>query len=287
MARPRVWLITGASSGFGRSLTELILKRGEIVVATLRKPEMLQDLWARYPEDKLLVLKVDVTNPAELNHAFAQTREIFGRLDVVFNNAGSFIVGEAEMTSIGHARALFDVNFWGAVLVSRASVKFFREVNEPGRGGLLLQVSSLAGFVGPPAFSFFAASKHALEGFSNSLAKELLPQWNIKICILQIGSFDTNGLRNALVLPESEVYNDRASPFTNLRNILIAPGFKFEGDPNKFAKSIYSLVESGNIPLHVPIGKDALMVAKEVVALREQEISAAASLSTDLLRDDL
>lgn len=149
--------VTGASSGFGRSLTELILNQGEIVVATLRRPEMLQDLATNYPEDKLLVLKIDVTNPADIDHAFARTNEVFGRLDVVFNNAGSVIVGEAEMTPIDHARALFDVNFWGAVLVSRAAIKFFREMNEPGRGGVLLQVSSLAGFAGPPAFSFFAA----------------------------------------------------------------------------------------------------------------------------------
>jgi NAD(P)-dependent dehydrogenase (short-subunit alcohol dehydrogenase family) len=133
------------------------LNQGEIVVATLRKPEVLQELSASYPEDKLLVLKVDVTNPTDIHHAFARTKEVFGRLDVVFNNAGSVIVGEAEMTPIDDARALFDVNFWGAVRVSQETIKFFREVNEPGRGGILLQSSSLAGFAGPPAFSIYAA----------------------------------------------------------------------------------------------------------------------------------
>ena len=150
-------LVTGASSGFGRSLTEFVLNQGEIVVATLRKPEVLQELSASYPEDKLLVLKVDVTNPTDIHHAFARTKEVFDRLDVVFNNAGSVIVGEAEMTPIDDARALFDVNFWGAVRVSQATMKFFKEVNEPGRGGILLQSSSLAGFEGPPAFSIYAA----------------------------------------------------------------------------------------------------------------------------------
>lgn len=118
---------------------------------------MLQDLSALHPRERLLVLKVDVTKPADVDRAFARTKEAFGRLDVVFNNAGALVVGEAEMTPINDARVMFDVNFWGAVHVSKASVKFFREVNGPGRGGLLLQVSSLAGFVGPPAFSFFAA----------------------------------------------------------------------------------------------------------------------------------
>ena len=92
---------------------------------------------------------------------------------------------------------------------------------------------------------------------------------------------------NATFLPENSVYKDEASPFTACRNRVAARGFKFEGDPNKFAKSIHSLVESGDIPLHLPIGKDALAMAKEVAELREKEISGAAPWSADLLRDDL
>jgi len=264
------------------------LNQGEIVVATLRKPEVLQELSASHPEDKLLVLKVDITNQAEIDHAFERTKEVFGRLDVVFNNAGALgVTREAEMIPIDDARALFDVNFWGAVHVSRASIKFFREVNEPGRGGVLLQSSSVAGFSDLPGLSIYTASKHALEGFSKSLSKEILPQWNIKICILQIGCFDTNVIPNGTFLPENPVYKNEASPFTRLRNRMTAPGFKFQGDPNKFTKTIYSLVESGDIPLHLPIGKDTLLKAKEVAESREKEISWAAPWSTDLLRDDL
>ncbi|KAF8551376.1 hypothetical protein OG21DRAFT_1524483 [Imleria badia] len=113
----------------------------------------------------------------------------------------------------------------------------------------------------------------SLEGFTKSSAKEILPQWNIKICILQVGSFNTNGLPNAKIFPESLVYDDQASPFTALRYILTAPGFKFEGDQNKFAKMIYSVVERGHFPLHLPVGQDALMVVKEMVELRKEEIS--------------
>ena len=105
--------------------------------------------------------------------------------------------------------------------------------------------------------------------------------------MLQTGSFNTNGLSHATILPKSTVYNDEASPFTILRNMLTAPGFTFDGDPKKFAKTIYSLVESGDIPLHLPIGQDALAVAREAAELRAKEISWAAPWSTDLLRDDL
>jgi NAD(P)-dependent dehydrogenase (short-subunit alcohol dehydrogenase family) len=104
------------------------------------------------------VLKVDVTSQADIDHAFARTKEVFGKLDVVFNNAGAVsVLGEAEMIPIDDARALFDVNFWGAVQVSRATIKFFREVNEPGRGGVLLQSSSVAGFAAIPVFSLYGA----------------------------------------------------------------------------------------------------------------------------------
>lgn len=176
MATPRVWLsrrstadlgemnanlppqpVTGASSGFGKSLTEFVLSKGDIVAATVRKPEALQELSASYPKDKLLVLKVDVTNQADIDHAFAQTKEIFGRLDVVFNNAGYGVVGDAETTPIDIAHAMFEVNFWGAVNVSRAAVKFFRDVNEPGRGGVLLQNSSMAGVDSVPGMTLYGA----------------------------------------------------------------------------------------------------------------------------------
>ncbi|KAG2124233.1 hypothetical protein DEU56DRAFT_827810 [Suillus clintonianus] len=162
MPSPKVWFITGTSSGFGRLMTEHALNQGDIVVATLRKPEVLADLTARYPADKLLVLKVDVTKQEDIDEAFARTREAFGRLDVVDNNAGYGIVGEIEGTPVDKARELFETNFWGATNVSRAAVKFFREVNEPGKGGIILQVSSAAGFYVLPGLGYYAAVKHGM-----------------------------------------------------------------------------------------------------------------------------
>jgi NAD(P)-dependent dehydrogenase (short-subunit alcohol dehydrogenase family) len=139
-------------------MTEHTLSQGDIVVATLRKPQVLSDLAARYPADKLLVLKVDVTKQEDIDEAFARTRSAFGRLDVVFNNAGYGLVTEIEGMPADKARELFETNFWGATNVSRAAVKFFREVNEPGKGGILLQVSSSAGFHVLPGFSYYAAT---------------------------------------------------------------------------------------------------------------------------------
>ena len=135
--------VTGCSSGFGLGVTEYALKKGDKVVATLRRPEVLSELAAEHPE-RLLVLRLDVTKPAEVIAAFIASKEMFGRIDVVVNNAGFGIIAEVEGTIESTARGVFEVNFWGASHVSREAVRFFREENQP-IGGRLLQVSSLSG----------------------------------------------------------------------------------------------------------------------------------------------
>ena len=141
-------------------MTKLVLSKGDIAVATLRKPEVLRDLAEQYPPTRLLVLKVDVTVHEEIVAAFAKTREAFGRLDVVFSNAGHGILGEVEGVPDDAARATFEANFWGSVHVAQEAVKFFREVNEPGRGGRLIQMSSGTGIRGYPSVGFYSAAKH-------------------------------------------------------------------------------------------------------------------------------
>lgn len=149
--------VTGASSGLGKAVTEVVLRKGDIAVATLRKPAALAHLAKLYPPSRLLLLSLDVTRPADVSAAFDRTREVFGRLDVLFNNAGYAMFGEVEGTPDADARAMFEVDFWGAVSASREAVKFFREVNPPGEGGMILQNSSYSGFSGSPGFAFYSA----------------------------------------------------------------------------------------------------------------------------------
>lgn len=135
--------VTGASSGFGRSLLEVVLRNGDVAVASLRTPEVLFDLSSTYPKDRLIIVKLDVTKKDDITDAFSQIRDVFGRLDIVFNNAGIGAIGEIEATPDEVARDIFDVNFWGATSISRAALHFFREINPPGIGGMLLQMSSM------------------------------------------------------------------------------------------------------------------------------------------------
>ncbi|KAI9568300.1 hypothetical protein HD554DRAFT_2191844 [Boletus coccyginus] len=282
---PKVWLITGASSGFGKALTEVVLRKGDIVVATLRKPSVLAPLTKLYPPTQLLPLALDVTRPSDITAAFTRTQEVFGRLDVVFNNAGYGMFCEVEGTSDADARALFEVNFWGAVGVSRAAVKFFREVNPPGKGGVILQNSSVGGFQAGPGVAFYCASKHAIEGFTESLSKELPLEWNINICILQPGGFDTNVLASTQVLPPHPAYTDSVT--TVLRDSFEEGSF--DGDPYKFGEMLYRLVlgaDNGKkIPLFLPIGEDTLERLQSRLRRMNKVLVEGAPWSADLKKD--
>jgi len=139
-------------------MTELLLSKGDKVIATLRKPEVLGDLSSQYTLDQLLVLKLDVSKQEDILHAFAEGGQHFGRIDIVSNDAGYGVVGEVEGIPEDRARTLFDVNFWGAVNVSKEAVRFFRDKNKP-MGGILLQNSSILCVEGNLLTGFYNASK--------------------------------------------------------------------------------------------------------------------------------
>ena len=136
---------------------EHILAKGDRVVATLRKPSALADLVPKHPAAQLLVLKLDVVLPADITAAFAAALATFGRVDVVYNNAGLSAVAEVEGTPDGDARKMFEVNFFGAANVAREAVRVFRDENKP-RGGRLLQASSIAGVQGMAGVGYYSAT---------------------------------------------------------------------------------------------------------------------------------
>ena len=140
-------------------MTETVLKQGGIAIATLRTPSALDALRAQWPEDRLIILKLDVTKREDINAAFEHAKTNVGRIDFVFNNAGYGLMGEVEGTPEDAARTMFEVNFWGAAYVARETVKFFRDVNQP-QGGTLLNVSSYMGLIAQPLMGYYVASKH-------------------------------------------------------------------------------------------------------------------------------
>ncbi|KAI9068965.1 NAD-P-binding protein [Trametes sanguinea] len=290
MPFPRVWLITGSSSGFGREAVVQALERGDNVVATLRNPAALSALSAAYPPSRLRVVPLDVTKPEQIAQAFQAALAAFGRVDVVFNNAGYVVLGEAEAVPEHTARAMFDVNFWGAVRVSVEAVRVFREENVP-RGGLLVQNSATVGLVGWPAVSFYSASKHALEGFSESLAKELDPAWNIKVVIVEPGAFRTAVLeKNMIVAPQHPAYTKPTSPAYHARGAFLKGAGKEAGtdadlhpsDPSKAVAKIIEMTMLLSPPLRLPVGSDAVAAIRGKVKSLTDEIDGYALWSEDL-----
>ncbi|KAG1747594.1 NAD-P-binding protein [Suillus lakei] len=116
-------------------MVEQVLLNGEIAVATLHKPSVLDDLTAKYPHTQLLVYPLDVANEAQIKSAFTQAKDAFGCVDVVYNNAGQGGYQELEGIPMHRDRALMGVKFWGAVTVSFEAVRFFREVDPKSAGG--------------------------------------------------------------------------------------------------------------------------------------------------------
>ncbi|KAH7915491.1 NAD(P)-binding protein [Hygrophoropsis aurantiaca] len=284
---PRVWLITGSSTGLGRAVTELLLENGEIVVATLRKPEALSDLITKYPAQKLLVVQLDVKRKTDVDIAFAKAKEAFGRVDIVVNNAGYGIVAEIEGTSEDRARDLFEVNFWGAAYITREAVRFFREENKP-IGGRILQVSSKGAIDSNPGTGFYNASTKALialEGLSEALVSELDPSWNIKITIVQPGPFRTKApFENAIHEPPHPAYTKPDLPTIMGRALFKLPegNAYFNGDPKKFAAAVLKISSDENPPLRLPLQEKTVEAMKQKIATLSASVDEFASWSNDL-----
>ncbi|KAI0973812.1 hypothetical protein F4678DRAFT_410698 [Xylaria arbuscula] len=183
------WFITGCSSGIGRAIAELIAnKPGQRLIATARNISSLS-----YLDDTnagIIKLSLDVTSPASVEAAFKAVAEKAFHIDVLVNNAGYELAGDTEAATEEEMHAQLETNFFGTVRVATRAAKVMR--SKDGRGGLIFNVSSLAGVAAFPGFAFYHASKFAVEGWSESFARELHPDWNINICIVEPGGIKTN-----------------------------------------------------------------------------------------------
>ncbi|KAL4248907.1 short-chain dehydrogenases/reductases (SDR) family protein [Abortiporus biennis] len=258
----RVWFITGSSQGIGRALVEELLASGERVVATLRKPSALASLAERYPTTQLLILPLDVTRNDQITTAFEDTKKHFGRLDVVVNNAGFGLLSELETTPDEEARKQVEVLFWGPVNICKQAIPFMRDVNPPGAGGLIMNVSTIGGYSANAGLAFYSSGKFALEGFTEALNKEMIPSWNIKAVILELGGFRTEWAGSSMItLPSLPIYTTDDAPSEQMRRLLGHKAAAATGDPKKSAKAFIKLAnEKNKLPLRVQLGTDSSLI---------------------------
>lgn len=267
----KVWFITGTSSGFGRCIAEEVIARGERVVATARDPKVLADLVAQAPE-RVLALRLDVTQPSELEAAISQAIERFGQVDVLVNNAGYSVLGAVEETTDAELRAAFETMFFGAVAATRAVLPHMRE----RRTGAIVQITSVGGFTTAPGFGAYCAVKHGLEGLSECLAAEVAP-FGVRVLIVEPGAFRTSLFGGAFrMLPELEAYAPSVGP---TRAYVTTSAGKQEGDPAKAARAIIDAVNAGAHALRLPLGADAVTLIRSKLASMAAEVDRTESVA--------
>ncbi|KAJ7197030.1 NAD(P)-binding protein [Mycena pura] len=284
----RVWLVTGASSGLGLALVNAVLAAGERVIATLRKPENLKDLEAKYPREQLLVQRLDVTNLAEIKTVFDAARTHFGRLDVVVNNAGYGILAEIEATPDEAARHNFEVQFWGPVNITREAIKFLRDVNPKGHGGLVINISSVGGYLANAGISFYNASKFALEGFTQAFVREMPPEWNIRGLIVEPGGFASEWAQGSMqTFPAPPEYGP-TSPSVVMRATLDPSKNDPLGLPERMAAAIMRVADvKGPLPLRLPLGSEAWAIVRGQAQRTLHETDEWAEVSHSTNRDGI
>jgi NAD(P)-dependent dehydrogenase (short-subunit alcohol dehydrogenase family) len=257
-AQSKVWFVTGTSSGFGHSIVEELIERGERVVATARDPRTLAELVARDPE-RVLALQLDVTKPEEIRSAVASAIARFGIIDVLVNNAGYSVVGALEETSEAELRAVFEPMFFGAVAMTQALLPQMRE----RRSGTIVQITSVGGVVTAPGFGPYCAAKHALEAVSEALAAEMLP-FGVRVLIVEPGAFRTRLFGSAFrAMPILPVYAETVGA---TRAYVEKEAGSQAGDPAKAARAIIDAVGAGSPNLRLPLGADAVSAIRAKLA---------------------
>jgi len=278
------WLITGCSSGIGRAIATLVAsKPNQRLIATARNPSSLSYLPDANPN--ILKLALDVTSSSSVNAAFAAAAKHFGEdfhLDVVVNNAGYSLSGDTEAATEDETHEEIETLFFGTARVTTRATEVMRQTKDH-RGGLIFNISSLAGLCAFPGHAYYHAGKFAVEGFSESVAREMHPDWNINFCIIEPGGVKTNfeGHSKARTKPHPAYAADdmpsrRLEKYVNM-GIKSGAGMI---EPSAVAETIFTIASRGErVPLRLPLGATAWKLAKAKFEGLLGELDAVKELS--------
>jgi NAD(P)-dependent dehydrogenase (short-subunit alcohol dehydrogenase family) len=279
MTDKKVWFITGAGRGMGVDIAKAALAAGHAVVATGHNPERVSATLGE--ADDLLVVKLDVTDPADAQAAVQAAVERFGRIDVLVNNAGNFYAGFFEEITPGDFRAQVETTLFGPMNVTRAVLPVLRAQ----RSGLVVAISSTAGIVGQEFCTAYAAAKFGVEGWIESLAPEVAP-FGIHTMLVEPGFF-----RTELLSPESTNYaapsiDDYAERTTQTVAAWKAMNGQQGGDPAKLANALVQLASQDEPPLRWVAGADAIATVEHKAKDLQAQADAYRELSSNLGHDD-
>jgi NAD(P)-dependent dehydrogenase (short-subunit alcohol dehydrogenase family) len=263
----KVWLITGCSTGFGRELATKALEKGYKVVVTARKTEDILDIVSKYADTSIAV-KLDVTKQDEIKNCVQQAMDKFGRIDVLVNNAGIGYFGAVEESEEDEVRRMFEINFFGLANMTKAVLPIMRKQ----RSGHIVNIASIGGLVSFPAVGFYNATKYAVDGLSESLAKETGPL-GIKVTVIAPSGFRTDWAGRSANNSKTVIEDYATTAGQNKNNIRGYSGNQ-PGDPVRAAQAIIKAVESENPPLRLLLGAAALKNARIKITELQKDFDA-------------
>jgi NAD(P)-dependent dehydrogenase (short-subunit alcohol dehydrogenase family) len=264
-AQKPVWFITGCSTGFGRELARAVLRRGWPAVVTARDIGRVQNMDVG---GDALPLALDVTDPDQVAAAVAAAHDRFGAIDVLVNNAGYGYQSSIEEGLDEEIRAQFEANVFGLASMTRAVLPGMRE----RRRGHIINITSQAGFVGLEGSGYYAATKHAVEGLSDALGREVAPL-GIKVTCVEPGPFRTDWAGRSLRQTRPAIADYQATVGARLERTAGFSG-RQPGDPARAAEAMIAIVESPNPPAHLVLGAIALEGIRDKLKATLAEIEA-------------
>jgi NAD(P)-dependent dehydrogenase (short-subunit alcohol dehydrogenase family) len=267
-----VWFITGCSTGFGRELAKVLIARGYRAVVTARDPTKVADLVEGHTATAL-ALGLDVEKQPQIEAAVEAARRKFGRIDVLVNNAGYGYLAAIEEGDDADIRAMFETNFFGLAALTRAVLPIMRAQ----KSGAIVNISSMGGFIGFPGSGYYAATKFAVEGLSESLSKEVSP-FGVKVLIVEPGPFRTDWAGRSLKTPKHPIDAYAETAIARRQQTQGYSGSQ-PGDPVRGVEAIIAAVEQPNPSLRLPLGNfayDAMGAELEAVRKEHAAVEAAA-----------
>lgn len=276
MTSSKLLLITGVSSGFGRALAQEALAAGHRVVGTVRNERAKQDFEA-LSAGKAIARRLDVTDFDAIDPVVAGIEANVGAIDVLVNNAGYGHEGILEESPLSEMRRQFDVNVFGAVAMMKAVLPFMRG----RRRGHILNITSMGGYITMPGIAYYCGSKFALEGISDTLAKEVQP-FNIAVTAVAPGSFRTDWAGRSMTRTPRSI-PDYDAIFDPVRKARVEKSGKQLGDPVKAARAMLALIDADHPPAHLLLGSDALQLVRTKLSTlaRDLDVWEQVTASTD------
>ncbi len=271
-----VWLITGCSTGFGRELAQRVLQRGWRAIVTARDAAQVADL-AASAGDRALAVALDVTKPEQIAAAVKAATEKFGRIDALVNNAGYGYQSTAEEGDEAEIRAQFDANVFGLFALTRAVLPIMRAQ----RSGNIINITSVAGLVGFPGSGYYAASKHAVEGWSDSLRAEVEPL-GIGVTCVEPGPFRTDWAGRSLRQTPNTIADYAETAGKRLSGTKQLSGTQI-GDPGRAGDIMIALTQQPKAPRHLVLGAWGFDAVTQQLEARLEEVRRQkdVSLSAD------